>query len=244
MKLPLEWIVPEWPAPKNVRSFITTRAGGVSTGPFASMNIGAFLSDDAQAVKANRSILRRHLPAEPKWLRQVHGTKVVDADSLQSLTEADASVAHKVQTVCAIATADCVPLLLCNQTGTVVAAAHAGWRGLCAGVIENTLQAMQSQPGELLAYLGPAIGPRNFEVGREVRDAFMREDAQAEQAFSKKTNDKFMADIFELARQRLRKAGVTQIFGGEFCTVEDARFFSHRRDQETGRMASLIWLER
>ncbi|MEY4730430.1 MAG: hypothetical protein RL020_1588, partial [Pseudomonadota bacterium] len=143
MKLPSDWITPDWPAPKNVRALITTRSGGVSTGPFASMNLGAFLNDDAQAVKANRSILRRHLPAEPKWLRQVHGTKVVEADNLQSLTEADASVATKVNTVCAIATADCIPLLLCNEAGTVVAAAHAGWRGLCAGVIENTLQAMK-----------------------------------------------------------------------------------------------------
>jgi polyphenol oxidase len=243
MKLPSDWITPDWPAPKNVRALITTRSGGVSTGPFASMNLGAFLNDDAQAVKANRSILRRHLPAEPKWLRQVHGTKVVEADNLQSLTEADASVATKVNTVCAIATADCIPLLLCNEAGTVVAAAHAGWRGLCAGVIENTLQAMKSQPAELLAYLGPAIGPANFEVGREVREAFLRVDAQAEQAFSEKTNGKFMADIYALARQRLGKAGVQQMYGGEFCTVDDARFFSHRRDKETGRMASLIWLE-
>jgi polyphenol oxidase len=243
MKLPSDWIMPDWPAPKNVRSLITTRAGGVSTGPFASMNLGAFLNDDALAVKANRSILRRHLPAEPKWLRQVHGTKVVDADSLQSLTEADASVAHKANTVCAIATADCIPLLFCNQQGTVVGAAHAGWRGLCAGVIENTLDAMQCKPTELLAYLGPAIGPRNFEVGREVREAFLQQDVQAEQAFSEKTNGKFMADIYLLARLRLNKEGVTKIFGGVFCTVEDARFFSHRRDKETGRMASLIWLE-
>jgi polyphenol oxidase len=243
MKLPSDWITPDWPAPKNVRSLITTRAGGVSTGPFASMNLGAFLNDDALAVKANRSILRRHLPAEPKWLRQVHGTKVVDADSLQSLTEADASVAHKANTVCAIATADCIPLLFCNQQGTVVGAAHAGWRGLCAGVIENTLDAMQCKPTELLAYLGPAIGPRNFEVGREVREAFLQQDVQAEQAFSEKTNGKFMADIYLLARLRLNKEGVTKIFGGVFCTVEDARFFSHRRDKETGRMASLIWLE-
>jgi polyphenol oxidase len=243
MKLPPEWIVPDWPAPKNVHSLITTRAGGVSTGQFASMNLGAFLTDDVQAVKANRSILRRHLPAEPKWLRQVHGTKVVDADSLLSLTEADASVAHKANTVCAIATADCVPVLLCNQTGTVVAAVHAGWRGLCAGVIENTVQAMQAKPTELLAYLGPAIGPRNFEVGREVCEAFLHEDAHAAPAFKEKTNGKYMADIFLLARQRLHKAGVTHVFGGEICTVEDARFFSHRRDKETGRMASLIWLE-
>jgi polyphenol oxidase len=243
MKHPADWIVPDWPAPKNVRSLITTRAGGVSVGPFASMNLGAFLTDDPQAVKANRSILRRHLPAEPKWLRQVHGTKVVDVDSMQGLIEADASVARKANTVCAIATADCIPLLFCHQSGSIVAAAHAGWRGLCAGVIEHTLQAMQSNPAELLAYLGPAIGPRHFEVGRDVCEAFLHEDAQASQAFSEKTNGKYMADIYALARQRLHKAGVTQIFGGGFCTVEDVRFFSHRRDKETGRMASLIWLE-
>ncbi len=243
MNLPVEWIIPDWPAPKNVRTLITTRAGGVSTGPFSSMNLGAFLTDDIKAVKANRSILRRHLPVEPKWLRQVHGTQVVDADSLHGLAEADASVARKAKTVCAIATADCIPLLFCNQQGTVVAAAHAGWRGLCAGVIENTIHAMQSEAGELMVYLGPAIGPNNFEVGKEVREAFLRQDAQAVMAFSEKTNGRFMADIYLLARQRLSKSGVTQIFGGEFCTVNDARFFSHRRDKETGRMASLIWLE-
>jgi polyphenol oxidase len=243
MNCPAQWITAEWPAPTNVRTLITTRAGGVSTGPFASMNLGAFLTDDAQAVKANRSILRRHLPAEPKWLRQVHGTQVVEADTLHGLTEADASVARKANTVCAIATADCIPLLFCNRQGTVVAAAHAGWRGLCAGVIENTILSMQCEAQNILAYLGPAIGPKRFEVGREVYDAFLRHDAQAAQAFSEKTNGKFMADIYLLARQRLNRAGVTQVFGGEFCTVEDARFFSHRRDKETGRMASLIWLE-
>lgn len=243
MSQPADWIVADWPAPKNVRTLVTTRHGGVSTGPYASMNLGAFLADDVKAVKANRSILRRHLPAEPKWLRQIHGTDVIDADATQGLMLADASVARKANTVCAITTADCIPVLFCDQAGTVVAAAHAGWRGLCAGVLENTVQAMQCDPGELLAYFGPAIGPRNFEVGAEVREAFLLRDALAASAFREKAAGKFLADIYQLARQRLRKAGVTQFFGAEFCTHEDARFFSHRRDGVTGRMASLIWQE-
>ncbi|MGB9150824.1 MAG: peptidoglycan editing factor PgeF [Burkholderiales bacterium] len=243
MRQPADWIVADWPAPKNVRTLVTTRHGGVSTGPYASMNLGAFLADDVQTVKANRSILRRHLPAEPKWLRQIHGTDVIDADATQGLVLADASVARKANTVCAITTADCIPVLFCNQTGTVVAAAHAGWRGLCAGVLENTVQAMECKTAEVLAYFGPAIGPRSFEVGAEVREAFLLRDALAASAFREKADGKFLADIYELARQRLRKAGVTQFFGAGFCTYEDARFFSHRRDGVTGRMASLIWRE-
>lgn len=243
MRQPADWIVADWPAPKNVRTLVTTRHGGVSTGAYASMNLGAFLADDVQAVKANRSILRRHLPAEPKWLRQIHGTDVIDADTTQGLVLADASVAREANTVCAITTADCIPVLFCNQAGTVVAAAHAGWRGLCSGVLENTVQAMQCKPCEVLVYFGPAIGPRNFEVGAEVREAFLLRDALAASAFREKADGKFLADIYELARQRLHKAGVRQFFGAGFCTHADARFFSHRRDGVTGRMASLIWRE-
>ncbi len=239
--MPADWIIPDWPAPKNVRTLVTTRTGGVSQGAFASMNLGAFVNDEEAAVAQNRARLREHLPAEPKWLKQVHGTRVVDADQPGDFTEADAMLARKAHCVCAVTTADCLPLLLCNDAGTVIAAAHAGWRGLCAGVIENTVSAMNGPAGSLLAYLGPAIGAQNFEVGNEVRGAFMRHDAQAAAAFVAKENGKWLADIYQLARQRLNAAGVTRIYGGEFCTVSDARFFSHRRDKISGRMAALIW---
>lgn len=240
---PRDWIVPDWPAPANVRALLTTRSGGVSTGPFASMNLGQRVDDDMQSVRTNRASLRDLLPAEPKWLLQVHGTRVVDADRLQQPVEADAAVARNPGSVCTVMVADCLPVLLTDRAGSVVAAAHAGWRGLAAGVLENTVRAMGSAPDELLAYFGPAIGPSAFEVGADVRDAFLARSADAASAFVAHKPGKWLADLFALARQRLRASGVTHIYGGGLCTYSDPRrFFSHRRDKVTGRMAALIWL--
>ena len=240
---PRDWIVPDWPAPANVRALITTRSGEARTGPLASMNLGQGIDDDLQSVQTNRASLRDLLPAEPKWLLQVHGAQVADADRLQQPAEADAAVARNPGSVCTVLVADCLPVLLTDRTGIVVAAAHAGWRGLAAGVLENTVRAMGTAPDKLLAYLGPAIGPSAFEVGADVRDAFLARSADAASAFVAHEPGKWLADLFALARQRLRTSGVTQIYGGGLCTYSDPRrFFSYRRDKTTGRMAALIWL--
>ena len=240
---PCDWIVPDWPAPANVRALITTRSGGVSTGRFASMNLGQRIDDDMQSVRTNRSSLRDLLPSEPKWLLQVHGARVVDSDMLQQPVEADAAVARNPGSVCTVMVADCLPVLLSDRAGSVVAAAHAGWRGLAAGVLENTVRAMGTPPNELIAYFGPAIGPSAFEVGADVRDAFLAVSADSASAFVARQPGKWLADLFALTRQRLRASGVTQIYGGGLCTYSDPRrFFSHRRDKVTGRMAALIWL--
>ena len=242
------WIVPDWPAPPNVRALITTRVGGTSSGAYASFNLGAGSGDDMEVVARNRACLRLWLPAEPVWLRQVHGNAVVAADGADGVPEADAAFARRPGSVCAVLTADCLPVLLCDEGGTVVAAAHAGWRGLCAGVLEQTLRAMDKPPATLLAYLGPAIGPAAFEVGAEVRAAFLAADAGSEQevasAFAPGKPGKFYADLYALARQRLAHFGVHRIYGGGYCTHgERERFYSYRRDGATGRMASLIWME-
>lgn len=242
-----DWIVPEWPAPPNVRALITTRNGGVSTGPYASFNLGRRSGDDPQAVAANRARLRGLLPQEPKWLKQVHGTHVADADAPDEMPEADASIARSAGTVCAIMIADCLPVLLCNRSGSVVAAAHAGWRGLAGGVIENAVREMGkagAAPADLLAYLGPAIGPSSFEVGIDVYDAFLARDPLCAQAFTPYRPGKWLADLFMLARQALEHSGVNRIYGGGVCTASGPeRFFSYRRDKTTGRMAALIWRE-
>jgi len=237
-----DWITPDWPAPANVRAFITTRAGGVSEGPYASLNLGLRTDDDPRTVAVNRERLCAALPQQPHWLRQVHGSIVVEADDLATAPAADASIARRPETVCAVLVADCVPLLLTDRKGTTVAIAHAGWRGLAAGVIENTVARMGPDPRELLAYLGPGIGPRAFEVGADVRDAFLADDAQADLAFSPHAPGKWLADLFLLARRRLARAGVGAAYGGGLCTYSDARrFFSYRRDRTTGRMAAVIW---
>jgi hypothetical protein len=245
MTLDPGWIVPRWQAPPRVKAVITTRAGGFSSGPYASLNLGLRTGDDAAAVARNRARLRSVLPQEPKWLRQVHGSAVIDADAVsETAPEADAGVARSPGTVCAVLIADCVPVLFCNRAGSVAAAAHAGWRGLAHGVIERTLSAIGEEPGELLAYLGPGIGPGAFEVGAEVRDAFLAHAPQDAAAFSSHAPGKWLADLFMLARNRLQRAGLRAISGGGMCTYSDpARFFSYRRDRTTGRMAALIWLE-
>jgi polyphenol oxidase len=238
-----DWIVPDWPVPGRVKALVTTRNGGLSAGPYASLNLGLRVNDDAAIVERNRALLRGHLPAEPRWLQQVHGNRVVDAAGVQQPVEADAATSRAADTVCAIMVADCLPVLLADRTGTVVGAAHAGWRGLASGVIENTVQAMAVAPSNLVAWLGPAIGPAAFEVGADVRDAFVARDPGAASAFVDHRPGKWFADLFALARRRLHATGVADVHGGGLCTASDPRrFYSHRRDRITGRMAALIWL--
>ena len=256
-----DWIVPDWPAPARVRSLITTRRGGVSVGPYASLNLGQHVGDDPLAVAENRRRLGRRLPALPCWLNQVHGTQVVDA-AAASVPDADGVFARHSGFVCAVMSADCLPVLLCDRSGSVVAAAHAGWRGLQAGILERTVAALGVAGGQLLAYLGPAIGPQSFAVGDDVHRAFVDARAEAAAAFTalpvrqgepglapraadglSTPAGKWLADIYLLARQALARVGVDAIHGGGYCTLhEEGRFFSYRRDGVTGRMASLIWL--
>lgn len=236
---------PEWDLPAGVGALLTTRAGGQSIGPFASFNLGGHVGDDPAAVAANRARLRGFLPAEPLWLNQVHGAAVADADMCEAVPEADAALARSSRRACAVLTADCLPVLLCDDDASVVAAAHAGWRGLAAGVLENTVRGMGVAPHRVRAWLGPAIGPQAFEVGDEVRAAFVAADPEAAAAFvARQVEGKWLADLFQLARRRLIAAGVTRISGGGVCTVSaPQRFYSYRRDGVTGRFASLVWLE-
>ena len=240
-------LIPAWPAPPQVRALQTTRQGGVSLPPFAAFNLGAHVDDDPTAVAANRQRLARHLPAEPRWLEQVHGVRVLDLDGSPADDRvADAVLTRQAGRVCAVLTADCLPVLFCDLEGSVVAAAHAGWRGLAQGVLEATLAALAVPPHQVLAWLGPGIGPVAFEVGAEVRTAFVAHAAAAAAHFrpSPHAPGHYLADLHGLARQRLQACGVGQIHGGGFCTYSDAeRFFSFRRDGRTGRMASLIWRE-
>ena len=238
-----DWIFPDWPAAKRVRALVTTRAGGVSSGNFASLNLSLRVGDDAARVARNRAVLRACLPAEPAWIRQVHGTTVADPGCATAETEADAAVTRRAGAVCAVMTADCLPVLLSDAAGSVVGIAHAGWRGLVSGVIENTVRAMTPRPADLIAYIGPGIGLRRYEVGEDVRSAFVDEDAGAASAFAPHRDRKYLADLDALARRRLAAAGVGRVYGGGFCTASEERFFSFRRDRTTGRMASLIWLE-
>lgn len=238
-------IVPDWPLPPGVVACSSTRIGGVSLPPYDSLNLGAHCGDDLVHVEENRKRMfaAGQLPSKPVWLEQVHGKDVLKLTGEPYVSKrADASYSNTPGTVCAVMTADCLPVLFCNRDGTEVAAAHAGWRGLCAGVLEETVACFADKPENILAWLGPAIGPDAFEVGPEVRDAFMAVEAIADRAF-RPAGKKYYADIYALARQRLTSVGVTQVFGGEHCTFsQKGDFFSYRRDKNTGRMASFIWL--
>lgn len=237
------WITPEWAVHDNVRALVTTRAGGVSSGEYGSMNIGASCGDEPALVHRNRAILRAHLPSDVRWLRQVHGTGVADLDHAQGDLIADAALSRTPGRVVCIQTADCLPVLFADDAATVVAAAHAGWRGLAAGVLEATVTAMKVTPGSIAAYFGPAISQGAFEVGPEVRDLFVAVDPQAEAAFVAGKPGKYHADLYALARQRLSALGVTRVFGGGRCTFNERdTFFSYRRAAKSGRMASAIWL--
>jgi hypothetical protein len=241
-------IHPDWPVPSRVKSLMTTRQGGVSLAPWDSFNLGDHVGDDPQHVAANRASLRENLPADPHWLKQVHGARVIEPGRAANL-EADVAFTRCPAMVCAVLTADCLPVLFCDRAGSVVAAAHAGWRGLVSGVLEAAVAAMGVTPSDIMAWMGPAIGPQAFEVGDEVRQAFVGQQAEAAGAFTPQpftgvAAQKWLADIYQLARLRLNGAGITSIYGGGRCTYgEPGEFFSYRRDGVTGRMAALIWLE-
>ncbi len=248
-------LYPDWPAPEHVRAYSTTRECGASTGTFAAMNLALHVGDEPDRVVRNRATLKQvlGLPSEPAWLEQVHGTDVHTVDlnlsAKGSPVCADASMTRGVGGVCAVMTADCLPVLFCDRQGTCVAAAHAGWRGLAGGVLESTIEAMSIPPSELLVWLGPAIGVGHFEVGSEVREAFVNHDAAAVAAFRPSPHGldqgRWLADMVKLAKQRLAAAGVHAVYGGKWCTYSDSRrFYSYRREVQTGRMASLIYLNR
>ncbi len=244
MKLINNCIIPDWPAPKNVKALQTTRNGGVSIPPYHSFNLGSHVGDVPLAVAHNRQMLSPLLPSEPVWLNQVHGMVVANASMAGCLPEADACIASRAGAVCVVMTADCLPVLLCDERGSVVGAVHAGWRGLCAGILEQAVHSMNVAPQNLMAWLGPAIGPQAFEVGDDVHSAFLAGQPLAAAAFAAKIPGKWLADIYQLARLRLNALGVTQIYGGNWCTFTDsARFFSFRRDGNTGRMGTFIWMD-
>ena len=237
------FLIPDWPAPAGIRACVTTRAGGVSQAPFDSFNLGDHVDDDPCAVAQNRQHLTRVFNVQPAWLSQVHGVVVAPADP-SSIVEADASWTSTPGVACTVMTADCLPALFCNRAGTRVAAAHAGWRGLAAGVLEAAARSLHVEPQEILVWLGPAIGPAAFEVGGEVRDVFIKDMPQAASAFVPSVNaGRYMADIYELARLRLTRCGIEAVYGAGFCTVNDPRFYSYRRSSRTGRFASLVWIE-
>lgn len=239
------WLKPDWPAPRHVHAVCTTRTGGVSQAPFDTLNLGDHVGDDPVAVVDNRRFVAEtlNLANTPLWLQQVHGVKVARHNVDNLGCPADASVSFEKTEVCVVMTADCLPVLFCDRAGTRVAAAHAGWRGLCDGVLEETVRALGCEPTEILVWLGPAIGPQAFEVGDEVRAAFMAHHQQAAAAFKPLSEGKWLADIYELGRQRLAAMGVVAVYGGDLCTyTQQDLFFSFRRDGQTGRMASLIWL--
>lgn len=237
-------ITPPWPAPDNIRAYTTTRSGGVSNPPYHSLNLAHHVGDRPEAVVENRDRLYQFLslPSEPIWLEQVHGNKIVSAGKGPG-QRGDASIASEPGSVCTILTADCLPLLLCDRKGTRVAVVHVGWRGLAAGIIKATVSALQVPGENLLAWLGPAIGPKVFEVGSEVKQIFLDQDRRNASAFRAHGQNRWLADIYQLARLHLTSLGIRSIYGGQYCTVTDPdRFYSYRRDGKTGRMATLIWL--
>ena len=244
---------PEWPAPPGVRAAFALRSGGVSAPPFDSLNLGAHVGDEAAAVAGNRRRVRTQLrlPEEPAWMEQVHGIDVLDLDLLaqgaagNGVITADAALTRRTGRICTVQVADCLPVLLAARDGSAVAAAHAGWRGLAAGVLEATVQALAVEPGQLIGWLGPGIGAAHFEVGEDVRRAFVTHDAAAAAAaFTSNQRGRWQCNLAALARARLAALGVAAVFGGEWCTYADAaRFFSYRRDGRCGRMAALIWRE-
>jgi len=239
-------IIPDWPAPDNIRAFSTTRESGFSQDPFDSLNLGDHVGDDVTRVAQNREklIYTIQAPESPRWLKQVHGHHIVDSCDWKLNIEADAIFSQQNNHVCTIMTADCLPILLCNQHGDAVAAIHAGWRSLALGIIEKTVRKFHCEPDTIFAWLGPAIGSSQFEVGQDVYDAFCRHSPQANNAFKATNNSHYLADIYQLARQKLAAQGVSSIYGGDFCTFSDEQqFFSYRRDGKTGRMATLIWIE-
>jgi YfiH family protein len=242
----VNYLIPDWRAPEGVRAAFTLRTGGVSAAPFDALNVGTHVGDLPEAVAENRARIAQalELPNEPAWLEQVHGADVSHLDQAQHITRADAAVTHALERVCVIQVADCMPVLFTSRDGSAVGAAHAGWRGLASGVLEATVHVLAVEPTNLVAWMGPAIGPECFEVGGEVRDAFMASDPKAVEAFVPNDRGRWQCDLYALARLRLQAIGIGEISGGGWCTYTDAsRFFSYRRDGQCGRMAALIWRE-
>ena len=248
------FLIPDWPAPAQIMSAITLRSGGSSRPPFDSNNLALHVEDNASDVQKNRDSLvdSLALPAQPLWLNQCHGTDLVYVPQASQAASADGSYSDKTNTVCAILTADCLPVLFCNQSGSQIAAAHAGWRGLCGGILRKTVATFKHSPDQVMAYLGPAIGPQVFEVGAEVLQAFLHsaQNAQHKQAVIEAfkavdgSADKYLADLYALARAELVASGVIDIYGGNYCSYSDSeRFYSYRRESKTGRNASLVWLQ-
>lgn len=248
------FLIPDWPAPAQVKSAITLRSGGCSRAPFDSNNLALHVNDSPADVQKNRHNLVETLalPAQPLWLDQCHGTDLVYVPETPQAASADGSYSDRANTVCAILTADCLPVLFCNQSGSQVAAAHAGWRGLCGGILRKTIATFEHSPQQVMAYLGPAIGPQVFEVGAEVLQAFLhraqnKPHQQAVREAFKAVDgsaDKYLADLYALARAELHASGVNQVYGGNYCSYTDnQRFYSFRRESKTGRNASLIWLQ-
>jgi YfiH family protein len=238
------WIAAKWPAPAGVIAGCTHRTGGVSVGKFDSLNLAAHVGDDADKVAENRRrfLADCALPQPPTWLNQVHGRTVVIDPGQDYLPEADAILSRESGTVCAVLTADCLPVIFATEDGGEIAVAHAGWRGLCNGILEATVASFSARPAMLVAWLGPAISQAAFEVGGEVRDAFVQQDANAASCFVENSAGRWQADLYGLARQRLSGTGVVRVFGGKFCTYgESARFFSYRRDGQCGRIASFVF---
>lgn len=245
MKIPHDWTTPQWPAPPQVNAYCTSRNGGISEPPYSTFNLAMHVGDDAQHVSRNRQLLRDKLslPSEPRWLEQVHSNQVVELTQESVLPPCDASYTREQHQVCAVLTADCVPVLFCDREGSCVAAAHAGWRGLVNGIIPATIQALPVSTSSLMAWLGPAIGPGKFQVGHEVREQLIATDSQMANAFRPCDETNWYADLYHIARKQLIRCGVENIYGGQGCTYSQTeRFFSYRRDGATGRMASLIWI--
>jgi len=240
------YLIPNWPAPKNIHAYTTTRGGGVSQPPYNSFNLSTNVGDEISAVTANRTRLRQDLklPNEPFWLNQAHTNNVITAKSQSDFPSADAAYTTQSNIVCVTLTADCLPILLCSKQGNLVAAIHAGWRGIVNGVIEATIKALPVAPQELIAWFGPAIGPTVFEVEEEVKEKFVATDPKAQQAFTSIVPNKYLLNLYLIGRQRLNNCEVSAIYGGEFCTYSaPEKFFSFRRHATTGRLASLIWRE-
>lgn len=239
----MNWLKADWPAPDFIKAGITLRQGGMSVKPYDSFNLATHVGDELAVVNQNRAML--DVPGTPQWLEQVHSTQAVLLPNEETIPKADAAYTSEKNIVCTVMTADCLPLLITDQQGSCVAAIHAGWRGLCDGIVEATIKKLPAEPESLLVWLGPAIGPDVYEVGEEVYDAFTKAEPEAKQAFTTTTKGHWLFDIYQLAKLRLNKMGVSHIYGGEHCTLsEEEQFFSYRRDGVTGRMASLIWIDK
>ena len=243
----VNWLQADWPAPDFIKAGTTLRRDGMSKGVFASFNLATHVGDELAAVEKNRSILTRslNLPNTPQWLEQIHSTKAVLLPNEETIPKADASYTSKENIICAVMTADCLPLLITNKQGSCVAAIHAGWRGLCDGIIEVTITKLAVEPESLFVWLGPAIGADVYEIGEEVYDAFTQDDNKAKQAFTSVSEGHWLFDVYQLAKYSLQKMGIKEIYGGDHCTLsETERFFSYRRDNVRGRMASRLWIEK